>query len=242
MFMKPRFYELDLLRGIAIILMIFYHALYDLFYFADFELNLWSGVFWFIGRTSAFIFIFLVGVCMTISYSHAKKKNSKNGLFRKYLIRGSKIFLLGFLITAITYLFLPGGTIYFGILHFIGVSVVLGYLFLEFKRINLVFGAVVVAIGYYLKNLIFGFSSLLFLGFTPENFYTIDYFPLFPWFGVVLLGIFFGNTFYSGGERRFLITDYSSKLKALLFVGKNSLLIYLLHQPILIGLIYFLIV
>ena len=239
--MKPRFYELDLLRGIAIILMIFYHALYDLFYFASFNINLWSGVIWFLGRTSAFLFIFLVGVCMTISYSSAKKNISRKKLFLKYLIRGTKIFSLGLLITLITYLFLPSGTIYFGILHFIGVSVVLSYFFLKFRKSNVFLGLVVVAIGYYLKSLTFGFSSLLFLGFAPTNFYTLDYFPLFPWFGVVLLGIFFGNMFYVGGIRRFSIPDYSSKLKPLLFLGKNSLIIYFLHQPILIGLIYFLI-
>ena len=237
--MNNRFYELDLLRGIAIILMIFYHALYDLFYFAGFSVNLWSGVFWFLGRISAFIFIFLVGVCMTISYSRAKKNVSNWKLFLKYFKRGAKIFSLGLLITLITYPFLPTGTIYFGILHFIGVSVVLSYFFLEFKRLNVILGLLVIAIGYYLKNLTFKFSSLIFLGFAPENFYTLDYFPLFPWFGVVFLGIFFGNVFYSGGIRRFNIRDYSLKLKPLLFLGKNSLIIYFLHQPILIGLIYF---
>ena len=237
--MNKRFYELDLLRGIAIILMIFYHALYDLFYFAGFSVNLWSGIFWFLGRFSAFIFIFLVGVCMSISYSRAKKNDSGWNLFLKYFVRGTKIFSLGILITLFTYWYLPNGTVYFGILHFIGVSVVLAYFFLEFKRLNVFLGLAVIAIGYYLKTLTFRFSSLLFLGFAPENFYTLDYFPLFPWFGVVLLGIFFGNVFYNGGVRRFSIPNYSTKLKPLLFLGKNSLIIYFLHQPILIGLIYF---
>ncbi|MCK4968184.1 MAG: DUF1624 domain-containing protein, partial [Candidatus Aenigmarchaeota archaeon] len=154
--MKPRFYELDLLRGIAIILMIFYHALYDLFYFADYSVNLWSGVFWFLGRTSAFLFIFIVGVCMTISYSRAKKHISRNKLFLKYFVRGIKIFSLGLLITLFTYWYLPSGTIYFGILHFIGVSVVLRYFFLEFKRLNVFLGLLVIAVGYYLKNMNFG--------------------------------------------------------------------------------------
>ncbi|MCK5474202.1 MAG: DUF1624 domain-containing protein [Candidatus Aenigmarchaeota archaeon] len=235
--MQKRFFELDFLRGIAIMLMIFYHILFDLNYFAGFSFELWSGVFWIVGRTAAFIFIFLVGVSLTISYSRARVKIAGFSLFKKYFLRGFKIFSWGLLVTTVTYLFLPEGTIYFGVLHFIGVSIVLAYPFLRFRYLNLFLAAIFVVIGFCLKQFVFGFSYLLFLGFTHEHFYTLDYFPIFPWFAVVLLGIFFGNTFYAGGQRRFLIPDLSAKLKPLLFIGRNSLLIYLLHQPILTAII-----
>ncbi len=234
---QKRFFELDFLRGIAIMLMILYHALFDLNYFAGFGFELWSGLFWLVGRTSAFIFIFIVGVSLTISYSRAKGKITGFSLFKKYFLRGGKIFSWGLIITAVTYVFLPTGTIYFGVLHFIGLSIALAYPFLKFRYLNLILAAIFVVIGFYLKQSVFGFSYLLFLGLRPEVFYTLDYFPIFPWFGVVLLGIFFGNTFYAKGQRRFLIPDLSAKLKPLLFLGRNSLLIYLLHQPILTAII-----
>ena len=170
--------------------------LYDLNYFTGLNFNLWSGTFWFIGRASASIFIFLVGVSLTISFSRVKDKHKKTEIIRKYFIRGANIFSLGLLITAMTYLFLDRGTIYFGILHFIGLSIIIAYPFLKLKKTNLLLGSAIMMTGLYLKTVTMNTPYLLFLGLRPESFYTLDYFPLFPWFGAVLIGIYFGNTFY----------------------------------------------
>lgn len=236
--MTRRFYEIDLLRGIAIMLMIFYHALYDLNHFAGFSLDISSGVFWFTGRLAAFIFIFLVGVSLTISFSRAGKKLETIDLYKKYLFRGLKIFSWGLLITVITYLFLPSGTIYFGILHFIGISIMLAYPFLRLRRLNVLFVPFIISVGVYLKGVAFSFSYLLFLGLRPEHFYTLDYYPLFPWFSVILLGILAGNTLYRDGSRRFPIIDLSRQLEPVCMLGRKSLLIYLLHQPVLVCILW----
>ncbi|MCK4927250.1 MAG: DUF1624 domain-containing protein [Candidatus Aenigmarchaeota archaeon] len=236
--MKTRFFEIDTLRGIAIILMIFYHILYDLYYFAGLDIDLWSGPLWFIGRASAATFIFLVGVSLTISISRAKTGLTEKEMFRKYLYRGTRIFSWGLLITAMTYLFLDKGTIYFGILHFIGLSIILAYPFLKLKQLNVLLAAAIITIGLYLKDLALNTAFLIPLGVKPVSFYTLDYFPLFPWFGAVLLGIYIGNTFYPKGKRYFRIPDLKRQLKPLAYLGKNSLMIYLIHQPILIAVIY----
>ncbi|MHC1596023.1 MAG: heparan-alpha-glucosaminide N-acetyltransferase domain-containing protein [Candidatus Syntropharchaeales archaeon] len=94
-------------------------------------------------------------------------------------------------------------------------------------------------IGVYLKNLTFGFSWLLWLGFRPENFYTLDYFPVFPWFGMVLIGLFLGNVLYPNYTRMYDLwnNSHSSLVKLFCAIGRRSLLIYLAHQPILIALL-----
>ena len=236
--MKERFYEIDALRGIAIILMISYHTLYDLYYFTSINVNLWSGTFWSIGRASASIFIFLVGVSLTISFSRIKDRYKKTEIINKYFIRGTYTFSLGLLITAMTYLFLDRGTIYFGILHFIGLSIIIAYPFLRLKNINLLLGSAIIVTGFYLKTLTMNTPYLIFLGLRPESFYTLDYFPLFPWFGIVLIGICFGNTFYPNGKRKIKVPDIQKYIRPLTILGKNSLIIYLIHQPLLIFLIY----
>jgi len=236
--MDRRFLEIDALRGIAIIFMILYHIFYDLYYFAGLDINLWSGPLWFIGRASAATFIFLVGVSLTISFSRATTGLTEKEMFRKYLYRGTRIFSWGLLITAMTYLFLDKGTIYFGILHFIGLSIMLTYPFLKFKKQNILLAAAIIAIGLYLKDLAFNTALFIPLGIKPVSFYTLDYFPLFPWFGAILLGIYIGNRFYPKGKRMFRTPDLKRQLKPLAYLGKNSLMIYLIHQPILIAVIY----
>ncbi|MBW6451450.1 MAG: DUF1624 domain-containing protein [DPANN group archaeon] len=236
--MHKRFYEIDVLRGIAIILMILYHMAYDLNYFARFSLNVHSGTLLVIGRLSAITFIFLVGVSLTISLSRTQKKLSKIDIYKKYIKRGLNIFSFGLIITLITYIFLESGTIYFGILHFIGISIILAYPFLKYKKLNLVLSMFVIALGFQIEQYTINSLYLLPLGIRPTVFYSLDYFPLFPWFGLILFGIFIGNNIYKDGKRQFKLKDYSEYLQPLSFIGQKSLLIYLLHQPILIGLIY----
>jgi uncharacterized membrane protein len=68
----------------------------------------------------------------------------------------------------------------------------------------------------------------------------VDWYPILPWFGVVLIAIFLGHAFYPAGKRRFEIPDWSRVpvLRQIAFLGKHSLLIYLVHQPVLIGILY----
>ena len=240
---KKRFWEIDFLRGIAIIMMIVFHLLYDLTYFGGCDLNLHSGFWLYFACATATIFIFLVGVSLTISFSISEKiENLRQKLYLKYLKRGLRIFSWGLIITLMTWIFLRDGFVLFGILHLIGISIILAYPFLKLHYWNLLLGIAVIALGIYLKNFTFNFPWLLWLGFMPDYFYTVDFFPIFPWFGVVLIGIFFGNLLYPDCTRKFKLYDLSNFKFTRLFclLGRNSLLIYLIHQPILIVLLYLL--
>lgn len=236
-----RFWEIDFLRGIAIIMMVLYHLLYNLHYFVQYNVNVYSGFWMYFARVTATTFIFLVGVSLSISSSRTKEiYQDKNRLFKKYLQRGSKVFFWGLIITLVTRIFLGKAFIIFGILHLIGISIILAYPFLKFRYWNLSIGLLCIFLGAYLKGFAFDFYWLLWLGLKPAQFYSVDYFPLLPWFGVVLMGIFFGNIFYPGYSRKFQLVDISffSGIKVLCFLGKHSLLIYLLHQPLIIAVLF----
>jgi uncharacterized membrane protein len=238
-----RFWEIDCLRGLAVLLMLLYHFLYDLDFFEIANIQLRSGFILYAGRFSALLFILISGAALSISHSRAlKKKFAGNEAenFSKYLKRGIKLYLMGLLLTVITWIFLPEEYIVFGILHFFGVSAILVYPFLDYGKENLLFSLFFGLIGLYLRNMTFGFSSLLWLGFTPENFSTLDYFPIFPWFGVLLAGVFLGNFLYSGGKRQFEIS-YSGKnplIRLFSRTGQHSLVIYFIHQPLFLGLLF----
>ena len=239
--LKKRFWEIDFLRGIAIVLMIIFHFVYDLNYFGIYNSNLRSGFLFYLGCSASIIFILLVGISLSLSFSRLRNiKTIQKKSHIKYLKRGMKIFSWGLIITLITWIFLKEGFIFFGILHFIGISIIIAYPFLKYSYLNLLVGIIVIIIGVYLRNFTFDFNWLVWLGFIQKGSYTFDYYPVLPWFGLVLIGLFIGNTIYQNYERKFNLPDLSSfhSIRAFCFLGRYSLFIYLIHQPILIIILY----
>jgi uncharacterized membrane protein len=234
--LPSRLWELDLFRGVAVVMMILYHLLYDLSYFGGWSIDVHSGFWLHFAQATAVIFIIIVGISLTLSASKARTLGSTKKPFIHFFKRGLKIFSLAMAITLATYFLIGRGFIIFGVLHFIGVAIVLAYPFLELRTFNFFAGAVFIIIGLYLQGLAFAVPGLFWLGMVSENFYTLDYFPLFPWFGVVLLGIFLGNSLYRGHQRRVDLPDLSFSFWARQCdaLGRNSLLIYLVHQPALV--------
>ena len=141
--MRERFWEIDILRGVAVIAMVLYHFSYDLAYFVGlFDVVFFrSGVGLNIGRMIGGTFIFLAGLSLTLSYGRAVVSQPSGGtLFWKYLGRGLRIFSYGLLITLFTWIFVPNEMIVFGILHLIGASIVLAYPFLRLRLANVALG------------------------------------------------------------------------------------------------------
>ncbi|MFO7991110.1 MAG: heparan-alpha-glucosaminide N-acetyltransferase [Thermoplasmata archaeon] len=236
---EKRFWEIDSFRGIAIVMMITFHSFFDLYYLADHDIDVGKGPLFILARSTATIFIFLVGLSLTLSHSKAVKKGlTRDEIVYKYLKRGLKIFSFGVLISAATWIFIPEGFVVFGILHFIGVSIPLAYLFLRFEKVNLITGSVFIILGFFIKNIKLESPWFLWLGLKPVGFYTVDYFPLLPWFGVILFGIYFGNLLYPNGKRTFDLPMWDDKIsiKFISFLGKHSLILYIFHQPVIISL------
>ena len=221
--MRKRIWELDAVRGAALIGMILIHLHYDLV-----ELfGLWDwnpGWYQLFKNNYGAVFLLISGVSATLG-NHPVK-------------RGLQVFCCGFLCTAVTagmyFLGFAGKDIiiYFGVLQCLGCCMVLWHLFRKAKSLLLlVLAAAMVGLGLWLRGVGFSFPWLTVLGFAPYGFASSDYFPLFPNLGYFLIGAVLGRKLYAEKASRFPRENPPAKF--LQWMGRNSLLIYLLHQPIL---------
>jgi uncharacterized membrane protein len=235
-----RFWEVDFARGVAIIMVVVYHLVFDLDNFAGYPVASTSGFWGVFADVSAFAFVFLAGVSLQIS--HARASGASTHLFGKYLKRGLRILGWGMLITLVFWA-LDFGYVVFGILHLIGLSIILAHPFMKLRFLNILFGLLFIAAGICMQTQGFvesGVSGVLLapLGVIPEGLYMPDYRPLLPWFGVVLLGLYFGKTVYADRKRE---PSAGPRLAAVVeFLGRHTLFIYLVHQPILIATLWML--
>jgi uncharacterized membrane protein len=229
-----RYLELDLIRGFAISVMIIFHLLWDLEYYGISQLD---RQFYHYGVYFPPIFFCLVGICLVIS-AHRKTKN-------QLLLRGFIIFLLGIGISILSYLIIPEKPVTFGVLHCIGLSIILCVFFLKYSWYNVFLAPVFFAGGYLVNMFPIENPTVIHLavGLHQSSIYryTVDYFPLLPWFGVFVLGLGIGNLLYKDGIRQFYFPEIHFKpIKAVSWMGKHSLYVYLAHQPIIAGVLVYL--
>jgi uncharacterized membrane protein len=233
-----RYAEIDALRGLAILFMAGFHLSWDLVFFGMSRTNMSSGPWPWFSRIIATMFLTLAGISLTLSYSRAGPRRA----FAKYGLRGLKVFGLGMAVTLVTYLTIGRQFVVFGILHLIGFSIAAAYPFLPRSRryLTLIAGVLLFALGAYLNRQHVTTPWLLWLGVPQLGRGMLDYYPVLPWFGMVLFGIWLGHTLYPNGQPRFLLPDLTHVpvLRELCFLGRHSLLIYVVHQPILLGILY----
>jgi uncharacterized membrane protein len=228
-----RLWEIDGARGIAILMMIVFHTLFDISFFNIAPVNVETGFWRAFAYATATLFLLVVGVSLVVS--HARAANlSGFALAKKFFLRGAGIFALGLLATLVTWWYLREGYIIFGILHLIGVAVMLSPFFFRFRKYNIALGVAMVVAGWLVAGL-HGPLWLLPLGIQPAAFTSVDYTPILPWFGVVLIGMGIGELLYGGGVRHFTAPRLPAHVAApLTFLGRHSLVIYLVHQPVII--------
>lgn len=231
-----RVHLIDEIRGFAIICMVVYHTFFDLVITFDVNIPLFHSSFvQTLVVLFVFIFVFISGSACAFSRSNLK--------------RGLLCLGLGLVMTAVTYFFIPSLLIVFGILHMLGTSMILYALLSRFlikiPSVALIIGGLLLFfITYHVPDGYLGFESIftiglpsqlydlgfLFpLGFISNSFYSSDYFSLFPWFFCFVAGSSFGRLLK---DNKMPNVFYQMHLKPLAFVGRHTLIIYILHQPI----------
>ena len=236
---RPRFDILDVARGGALVAMAAYHTTWDLGYLALTPENYALAP---LGKVAAHLiagmFLVLVGIGLVLM--------NRDGLRpRAFLLRLARIGIAALLITAATLYAFPDSFIFFGILHCIAVSSVLAVPFLRVSPVAaLVVGIVVLSAPAVMANPDYHLAvfddpilSFLGLGMLPPR--TNDYVPLFPWFGLVLLGLALARlglpAFLRSGLSQWQPGSLPSRGLAL--AGRYSLAVYLVHQPLLLALL-----
>ena len=226
--MSKRIWELDALRGLALLGMMGIHFVYDL---VDlFGVWNWQQPAWYLFFKNNYgaVFFLISGISVTLG-SHPVK-------------RGAQVFLCGFLCTGVTlamYLLGFAGKgiiIYIGVLQCLGLCMMLWPLFRRCPDWALgALGLAMMIAGWYLRTQAFPFWLLTPLGFAPYGFTSSDYFPLLPNLGYFLLGAVAGKRAYAG--RKSLFPRETPPLGLFRWLGRHSLMIYLLHQPVLAAIV-----
>ena len=236
-----RFIEIDMIRGFAIILMVFGHILWDLSHFGLTPMN--NALYSFLQITVPPTFFILVGISLIVSRKKIETMtiDEEGEYYKRLFVRGLKIFSLGMVLTLFSFIFMPETPVYFGVLHCIGLSVLLSAPFLKYRHYALPASMIIIFIGNILTSYPVNNPSILHMAIglhqTDVWRYTVDYFPLMPWFGITLLGVTIGDWLYCGNRRTFRLPDLSKyrPIKLFQWAGQHSLGIYLLHQPIIAG-------
>lgn len=233
---------LDILRGLALMEMVVYHGLYDWVYVfgrrADFMGT--TGAYWW-QQSICWLFILLSGAALNYG--------------RRPVRRGAQVFLCGVLLTVVTVTVMPSEQIWFGVLHFLGCAGMLcGLLRGWLRRIPPAVGLVVsFALFAFLKGVPSGTVGFLDLdclrlpadwysvnwlfpvGFPGPGFMSADYFPMIPWLFLYLTGFYFWQMIMRASFYPKVLSLPNLPLWS--WLGRHSLLIYLLHQPVLMVLV-----
>ncbi|MEM1485246.1 heparan-alpha-glucosaminide N-acetyltransferase [Oscillospiraceae bacterium PP1C4] len=232
---------LDELRGLAILLMVFYHACYDIVYIFGVDFPFFNTPF--MHYLQVFIasnFVIISGISCRFSHSNLK--------------RGAFAFSFGLLLTAFTLIFIPSQAVLFGVLHLLGAGMMLfalcrplldrlhplvgTLLFVLLFRFTLyvpygMLGYPPLAIN--LPTSLYEAGYLFALGFPAPSFFSSDYFPLVPWLFLFFAGSCLGVYFKEG---RCPELFYNPRIPAFSVVGRYSMWIYLFHQPITYGILW----
>lgn len=218
---KERVWEVDFLRGLLIFSMIYLHIIFDLEYFFGMNVDYDGGINGILVKIVGPLFIIVSGMSTAFSRNSFK--------------RGLLVLSIALVITLSSYIYNPEFVIMFGILHFIGVCMIVSPLFKKLPTLWLFALSAVLASTYLILPHIKVTHNYLFMfGLYNSNFTSSDYYPLLPYLWGFLFGMGLSRILYKEKKSIFPFTLKSNFVN---FVGKNSLYFYLGHQPLILAVI-----
>ena len=221
---------LDALRGFAILAMITYHFCFDLQYFGVTRWDFYHDPVWLHARTLILSsFLLIAGVSLVL----ANRNTASPAHFWRHV---GTIAACALVVSAASYALFPSSWIWFGVLHAIAVSLVIARPLVRRPVLALLIGASVITVGNLFSHIAFDSRALGWIGFMTARPRTEDYVPLFPWTGVMLLGIAVGHVLVN---RQFRPVAFAGKWpRQMAWLGRHGLAAYMVHQPVLIGLLF----
>ena len=228
-----RLLGLDIARSAALLGMVCFHIVFDLQMFGHLPFGTTlHPVFYWHARLVAGSFLFLAGVSLWLAHGQGIRWPA---FWRRWI----KLVAAAALVTVATYVALPEYFVYFGILHCIAASSLIGLFALRLPAAAVAaLGAVIMVASYILPDPAFNAPLLRFIGLATEPAMTVDFEPLFPWVGPFLLGLASAKWASARGLLHRLALSDTPVLRRLAWPGQHSLVVYLIHQPILIALIW----
>jgi uncharacterized membrane protein len=219
----------DALRGFAILLMVVFHFCFDLAYFGLAAFDFYNDRFWLASRTCILSsFLLLGGISLVLA--------TRRGFnARRYFRRLSLLIASALLVSISTWMMFGERFVFFGVLHFIALASVLGLAFLRLGWWNLLLAVPLIVFANLYQSPWFDQAGWRWIGLMTHKPATEDYVPVLPWFGIVLIGIAVASPVFDLARSNQQAVSGSALLKWLAFAGHHSLIIYLLHQPLLIG-------
>ena len=228
--LERRLHWLDALRGCAIVLMFIYHFCFDLNYFGVLQQDFNHDIYW-LGFRAVILSAFLTLVGIGIALGHAEKIRWPAFWTRWYQVAGGAA-----LVSIGTYVMFPNSYVYFGVLHHIALASLIALAFVCVPTISLAVGIALLIVGNVFTHRFFDQPWLHWFGLMTTKPITEDYVPLLPWFGMVLIGVAIGSWI----KVRMPLQNWRAEsvaTKGLIWGGRHSLILYLLHQPVFIGLL-----
>ena len=212
-----RIEEIDSLRAIALVMMLVSNFVTDLNYFGLMDVEK-GDQWWWLARATAFLFVSISGISYFLA--HQKKYD-----FMDTFERTKRLVFWAFMITMVTYIFAPAAYVRFGVLHLLALASIIAFPFA--RKPGIAFGIGIVLLLIPLSTN----SNFVWFGLQETGTFAVDYFPLNPWLGIFFLSLAFSSIIYPE-SKPILQINWPEKW---LWFGRNTLIIYVIHQPILIG-------
>lgn len=239
--MGERYWEVDAIRGVSLIGMVIFHLISLLVIFhmiVSFEFYASLTPYVHLGTS---IFVIISGVALILRYGRMAGKP-----LREYHLaiikRGLLVFFIGLMIAVVGSILIhffigDGRYMYFNFLQMMGLSMILCIPFLRIGKWSIIPALFFILLGFFMGT-INGPEWMMIFGIYPTSLYPRDFFPLLPWFGVMLLGVWIGSVIYPKGVRTYKIREPKKFGSLIATIGKYPLEIYLLHIPILFALLW----